>query len=156
MTTHAHNILALDLGTNTGYAVQRRDGSQRYGTVKYTKRKMEHPGHRWAEFRTWLSVLLETEQIHLVVYEDVRRHEGTMAAHVYGAFEALMQMGAVTRNIPVVPVGVGVVKKAWTGFGNASKAAMIDEARRRGFDPDTDNAADALAILHWAVVQEQS
>lgn len=33
------NILALDLGTKAGYALRRRDGAMRYGTVDFTPRK---------------------------------------------------------------------------------------------------------------------
>src|SRR3546814_10184520 len=54
-------------------------------------------------------------------------------------------------RIQVLPVSVSTVKKAWTGWGDTSKDGMIAEARRRGFRPDSDNAADALAILNWAL-----
>jgi len=154
MTTHAHNILALDLGTNTGWAVRDRDGNIFHGTEKFSLRKKDHPGKRWEDFREWLFLSLNAHQIHVIAYEDVRRHEGTRAAHVYGAFEALTQMAAKIRGMRLLPVGVGVIKKHWTGKGNANKREMIVEARRRGFTPDTDNAADALAILHWAQEQE--
>jgi len=153
MTAHAHNILALDLGTHTGWAIRDRDGDQIYGTIKFPNRKKDHPGQRWRAFRAWLFSMLLERQIHILAYEDVRRHEGTSAAHVYGAFLALTQMVASPHGITLLPVGVGVIKKAWTGRGNASKQDMIAEAHRRGFKPDTDNAADALAILDWAVTR---
>jgi len=151
---YAQNILGLDLGTNTGWAIRRRDGSQACGTVKFPNRKRAHPGRRWVDFRTWLTDLLHAEYVHVIAYEDVRRHLGCAAAHAYGAFEALVQMSAEVRNIELLPVGVGVVKKAFTGDGRADKAAMVNEARRRGFKPDSDNAADALAVLAWATMQE--
>lgn len=37
-----------------------------------------------------------------------------------------------------------------TGAGNASKEAMLQAARDKGFDPVDDNEADALAILFWS------
>src|SRR3546814_15235042 len=59
---------------------------------------------------------------------------------------------AADRNcVKVRTVGVGEIKKHWTGWGDTSKDGMIAEARRRGFRPDSDNAADALAILNWAL-----
>jgi len=154
MTIHAYNILALDLGTNTGWAVRSRDGVITHGTCRFLHAKLKHPGMRWSMFRGWLVMMVAHHHIHRIAYEEVRRHEGTTAAHVYGAFEALTQLTAAVQNIPLLPAGVGVIKKHWTGKGNANKDAMIAEAHRRGFTPDTDNAADALAILDWAATQE--
>ena len=153
---HARNLLALDLGTHTGYAVRRRDGQIIHGTESFSPRKSWGPGQRWLRYRSWLSSLIEREQIHTIAYELVHRHLGTEAAHAYGAFQALTEMSAEGRNIELLPVGVGVIKRSWTGKGNADKAAMIAEAKRRGFRPESDNSADALAILHWAIDQEDS
>ena len=33
----------------------------------------------------------------------------------------------------------------------AMKAAMIEAIRQRGFSPEDDNEADALALLHWVI-----
>ena len=46
---------------------------------------------------------------------------------------------------------VGTIKRHATGKGNASKAEVIESMRRKGHNPADDNAADALAILHWAL-----
>src|SRR5690606_32001818 len=43
------------------------------------------------------------------------------------------------------------VKKHWTGNGRAEKADMIHHAKLRGFDPQDDNAADALGLLSCAM-----
>lgn len=153
---HATNVLAIDPGTFTGWAVRRRDGTISYGTERFMQRRQWRPGQRWVNFRTWLNRTLEAELVHVIAYEDVRRHLGTQAAHAYGAFIALIEMAATTRNIELLPVGVGTIKKSWTGKGNADKGMMIDEAKRRGFNPDSDNAADALAVLSWACMQESS
>lgn len=151
---HARAILALDLGTKCGYAVRRRDGKVIYGTEVFTPRASWSPGQRWLRFRSWLSELIEAEQVHGIAYEDVKRHTGTDAAHAYGAFLAMVEMVADSRRLTLHPVGVGTVKKHWTGSGRADKAVMLTEAKRRGFRPDTDNAADALAVLSWACEQE--
>ena len=153
---HARNILALDLGTHTGWAVRRRDGVIAHGTESFSPRKSWTPGQRWLRYRSWLSALIEREQVHAIAYELVHRHLGTEAAHAYGAFQALTEMSAEGRNIELLTVGVGTNKQHWTGKGNANKAAMIAEAKRRGFRPDSDNSADALAILHWAIAREDA
>jgi len=97
-------ILALDLGTTTGWAI-----------------------------------------------EEVRRHAGTDAAHVFGGLLAVLTSWGELRGVPYQGVPVGTIKKFLTGQGNANKQAMIDAARKRGFSPVDDNEADAIAILLWAL-----
>lgn len=149
-------ILALDLGTKTGYAIRDRDGRTIHGTEVFTPRKSWTPGQRWQRFRSWLSDTIVKHQVNRIAYEDVRRHIGTDAAHAYGAFLAFVEVLADSHNLTLQPVGVGTVKKHWTGKGNAKKDEMIAEAKRRGFRPDGDNSADALAILDWAVSKEKA
>lgn len=153
---HARNVLALDLGTKTGFAVLRRDGTIIHGTEAFTPRKSWTPGQRWQRFRVWLAGIIQREQVHAIAYESVHRHIGTDAAHAYGAYLAFVEVAADSHGLTLHPVGVGTVKKHWTGAGNAKKDEMIAEAKRRGFRPDSDNAADALAILDWATQQERA
>ena len=149
------NILALDLGTKLGWAVRNRDGRVAHGTEVFTPRASWAPGQRWLRARSFLAELITSRQVHAIAYEDVKRHMGTDAAHAYGAFLCLVEMLADSHRIRLMPVGVKTIKKHWTGNGNADKDAMQAQARARGFRPETDNDADALAILHWAVDQER-
>ena len=55
------------------------------------------------------------------------------------------------RGVPYEGVPVGTIKRHATGKGNAPKQAMIDAARAKGFSPEDDNEADAIAILLWAI-----
>ncbi|CAB3922470.1 hypothetical protein [Achromobacter deleyi] len=150
------NILALDLGTKLGWALQMRDRPITHGTESFVPRKSWSPGQRWQRFRTFLHEVVGHNNVHVIAYEDVKRHAGTDAAHAYGAFLALTELVADSHRVRLMPVGVGTIKKHWTGKGNADKAAMEAQARARGFRPETDNDADALAILHWAVDQEKA
>lgn len=155
VAAHARNLLALDLGTYTGWAVQRRDGSISYGTEHFIQRNQWHDGQRFVNFRAWLGDLLTREQIHHIVYERVVfGHSSSQASNVYGAFWGQVLACAAVRNIECQGVAVPTVKKHWARSGRAKKPDMIDEAKRRGFRPDSDNSADALAILHWAIKQE--
>lgn len=149
------NILALDLGTKLGWAVRSRDGRVAHGTQVFTPRASWSRGQRWLRARSFLSELITSRQVHAIAYEDVKRHMGTDAAHAYGAFLCLVEMLADSHRLRLLPVGVKTIKKHWTGNGNADKAAMEAQARARGFRPESDNDADALAILHWAVAQER-
>lgn len=144
------NILALDFGSKTGYAVH-RGGDIACGTQRFIQRNSWHPGRRWSEFRAWVSGMIDEHHVTLIAFEEVRRHKGTHAGHIYGGYRAMTEMVAQQHNVPMVCFGVGVIKKAWTGKGNADKQRMIDEAKSRGFAPIDDNAADALAILHCAL-----
>lgn len=38
----------------------------------------------------------------------------------------------------------------------AKKEAMVLEAEKRGFRPDTDNAADALAVAAYGIAKERA
>jgi hypothetical protein len=55
--------------------------------------------------------------------------------------------GQITSGVPV-----GTIKRHVTGKGSASKEAVIAAVRALGHDPVDDNEADALALLHWALV----
>ena len=152
-------ILALDLGTKTGYAIRKRGGAIVHGTEVFTPRKSWSEGQKWQRYRSWLASTISAHQIDQVAYEKVIRHEvkGRSlwdAAHAYGAFEALTHMVCDGFNIQAVGVNLSTVKKTWTGSGRAKKDDMIATAKEKGFRPETDNDADALAILDWAIKQE--
>jgi Holliday junction resolvasome RuvABC endonuclease subunit len=79
-------------------------------------------------------------------YEEVRRHRGVSAAHVYGGIVATLQQVCEARGLPYRAIPVGTVKKIATGKGNADKDAMIAAAKRLGYYPETDDEADAIFI----------
>jgi hypothetical protein len=145
------NILAIDIGTTTGWARSSRDGSIASGSEKFAPRRMEAAGQRWLKFRAFLGEQrVAAGEIHAIYYEDVKQHAGTLAAHVYGGFLAMLEAWCAANNVPLKPVGVGTVKKHWTGNGAAKKELMIATAKAKGFHPVDDNHADALAILSLA------
>lgn len=147
------NILALDLGSKLGWAVsygKNADGSPDllHGTVEFKTGRYEGGGMRWLRFRKWLDTMHDEHgPIGAVYFEEVRRHAGTDAAHMYGGFLAHLTAWCEKREVPYQGIPVGTIKKSWTGKGNANKDAMIAEARARGFKPETDNDADAIALL---------
>lgn len=150
------NILAIDLGTTTGWALRTRDGVIRSGSRSCAVGTLEGRGQRWLKFRALLNELdAMAGEINAVYFEDVKNHSAVLAAHVYGGFHAHLETWCELRRLRLVGVGVGTVKKNWTGAGNAKKPDMIAEARRRGFAPVDDNHADALAILALSMVLEK-
>lgn len=144
--------LALDLGTQLGYAILRADGRIESGSVSFALRGKEGPGQRWVRFRSWL---VETKNVHAierVAYELVvgQMPGQVIASQIYGGFVAIAQHFAEHHGLPYEGTNVSTVKKRWTGSGNANKAAMIARCRELGFMPVDDNEADAIALLHVA------
>ena len=145
-------ILALDLGTKTGFALS-QNGSTVSGTQDFSPKRYESSAMRFMRFERFLTEMFdkgEADPIAHVVFEEVRSHAGTTAAHVYGGFLSHLQVFCERRGVPLEAYPVGAIKKHWTGRGNASKEAMVEEAARRGFLVEDDNQADALAMLHMA------
>ena len=147
-------ILALDLGTTTGWALLGRDGSTTSGSEPFKPQRFEGGGMRYLRFKRWLTEIKQVaESIDAVYFEEVRRHMGVDAAHAYGGFMAHLTAWCEYHQIPYQGVPVGTIKKHATGRGNASKDEMIAAAKARGYAPVDDNEADALALLNWAVEQ---
>lgn len=143
------NILALDLGTRCGACVMTDAGVVRMlETLDLSPRKNDRWGRRFLTYRAELDRLIYTHQPAVIAYEDVRRHLATDAAHIYGALQALTEMAAAANEIPTHPIGVGVIKKAATGRGNADKTAMAVKASRQWphLNIADDNQADALWV----------
>ena len=145
-------LLALDLGSTTGWALRGTTGAVTSGTATFKPSRFEGGGMAFLRFSHWLSELNEQAgPIQTVYFEEVRRHAGTLAAQVYGGFLAHLGSWAEFRDVPYQGVPVGTIKRNATGKGNADKGAMVAAARARGFAPADHNEADALAILMWAV-----
>ena len=150
--TGQRTLLALDLGTTTGWALHGADGLITSGTASFRNGRFEGGGMRYLRFTNWLGELERLSgPIAAIWFEEVRRHVGTDAAHVFGGLMASLTSWAELRGIPYQGVPVGTIKKYLTGKGNAPKQAMIDAARARGFSPADDNEADAIAIMLWAL-----
>jgi hypothetical protein len=161
------SILSLDLGTTTGWALRSRDGSIVSGSQSFKPERFESGGMRILRFSRWLTQVavetvgeprpplgtefIEKTLIDVIVFEEVRRHIGTDASHVYGGLLGQLEMMAELRQIPCKGIPVGTIKKHATGKGNANKLMMITAMQALGHNPVDDNEADALALLRWAI-----
>ena len=151
----SQNILALDIGTKTGFAVRLRSGETFGGTQNFSLKKKDHTALRWINFRVWLNEICNKYDIHAVVYEEVRRHSATRASHVYGGFKAILEMSCYINKCQLAGFGVGQIKKFATGKGNASKSVMIAAAKLLGCETDGDDEADAFHLLNYALGLEK-
>lgn len=149
------SILTLDLGSKTGWALRQIDSTITSGTVEFKPGRFEGGGMAFVRFKHWLDEVARfAGPIKSIFFEEVRAHAGVTASHVYGGFLAHLTAWAEQEEIPYQGVPVGTIKRHATGKGNASKAEVIEAMRRKGHHPADDNAADALAILHWALDEE--
>lgn len=144
------NLLALDLGTKTGWATRSR-GHIASGTQSFTPGRFEGGGFRFLRFQQWLTGVYAVSGFEIVVFEEVRRHLSTDSAHAYGGYMATLTAWCEQTKIPYQGVPVGTIKKYACGKGNASKEEMIAAMRAKGHTPKDDNEADALALLCWGV-----
>lgn len=147
-------ILALDLGTQTGWAVRLADGQITSGSESFKPGRFEGGGMRYLRFRQWLEELHTlTGKIEQIYFEEVRRHMGVDAAHAYGGFLAHLSAWCEDKGLPYLGVPVGTIKKHITGKGNAGKQSVISAVRAKGFAPADDNEADALALLDFILTK---
>lgn len=92
-------ILALDLGTTTGWAFRNLRGRILSGTAEFKPHRFEGGGMRYLRFERWLDETLRLAgDVEAVYFEEVRRHVGVDAAHAYGVSSPGSPPGA--RNTP--------------------------------------------------------
>ena len=142
-------LLALDLGTACGFAIF-KDGKFISGTKKLGTYKGKF-GARFHEFRIWLLKIIEKHNIDIVYFERVFGHKGVEAAHCYGGFLYMLASVCFQQKIPCISFSVQAIKKFMTGKGNATKDEMIAAARQKGFNPETDDEADAISVMLLAI-----
>jgi Holliday junction resolvasome RuvABC endonuclease subunit len=147
------NILAIDIGTTTGWAVRSIGGSISSGVIAFKPGRFEARGMSYLRFQSWLNEMNSTIEggINCLYFEEVRRHLGVDAAHVYGGFLGQLTSWCEYKQIPYAGVPVGTIKKAITGKGNASKEKVIESINKLGHATNDHNEADALALLYYAI-----
>jgi len=84
-------IMALDLGTTTGWALRGYDGLITSGTASFRPGRFDGGGMRYLRFTNWLGELDRLSgPVGAIWFEEVRRNAGTDAAHVYGGLMATL------------------------------------------------------------------
>jgi hypothetical protein len=122
------------------------------GRVSFRPSRYESGGIRYLRFRAWLdSTAEDLRSVSAIYFEEVRRHTGTDAAHIYGGLLATLTAWCEQHRIAYQGVPVGTIKRFIAGKSNADKGAVIAAVRARGFTPKDDNEADAIAILLWSI-----
>jgi Holliday junction resolvasome RuvABC endonuclease subunit len=149
-------ILALDLGTQTGWSLLHKSIITS-GTLTFKNDRYQGVGMRFLRFSKWLEDIkgLAGGTLGEVYFEEVRRHLGVDAAHAYGGFLATLTSWCEREGVAYQGVSVGSIKRHATGKGNASKQEVIKAMETIGYQPKDDNEADALALLELIIKQNK-
>lgn len=151
-------ILGLDPAEYCGWAVLDEVGVRlESGVWDMSSRRHEGGGMRFVRFERHLLELLDwvvsTGGTPLVAYEEVARHKGTTAAHLYGGYISHITRLCEQRVVPYTGIPVGQVKKVASGVGNCGKEVMVEQATLRwSHTPADDNEADALWVAEALLV----
>lgn len=150
-------VIGIDPGTHCGYAALYVDSripmAECHGTWDLAGKRHDGSGMRYLRLRRELVALIRIARPAALAYEEVRRHAGTSAAHVYGGCVAVITSVCEELGVPYQSVPVGVVKRHATGKGNACKDDMMHAADERWrVALDSDDHADALWIADWLAV----
>lgn len=120
-------MLGIDPGTACGWALLRDGKLIEAGAWDLGARRHEGGGMRFLRLRSLLAEVGRMS-IDAVAYEEIRRHMGVDAAHIYGGIIATLSSWCEERGTPYQGVPVGTVKKLATGKGNAEKVYMLAAA----------------------------
>lgn len=150
------NILALDLGLKTGWAVC-LDGQVESGMENFKPHRDESRGTMYLKFRTWLAGVLNGaekagQRIEWIFYEKAFKFLSGQAYDVHVGMKTRIQEICDLRGIEYKGVNPTTLKIFATGKGNCPKAAMIEKAKKiyPAVAIVDDNHADALLLLKYA------
>lgn len=173
-------MLALDLGTNTGWAIGQDGkllecGTWKLATAKEIALAGKNRMSRRLDLRIprlWQYLLNEhaLAPIDWVVFEDVEFLSTRLAAHLWASFRTAVWIFASASRVQIECLGVQKLKQFATGHGGATKEMMVAALVRQhpeDFRVDSagnvhyfahgkddfvdDNCADAVHLLKWSM-----
>lgn len=158
----AMKILALDPGTQCGYAIGDTSGVIASGVWNLKPNRGDSPGMRYIKLRGQLQAARAAyPDIVLLVYEQpqafLSKYRGGTASEIAYALVGEIQSWCAGVGMNHTAVHAATLKKWATGKGNANKEAMGRLGRERfercgvRLTTDSDDEIDALWLLHYAV-----
>ncbi len=159
--SHVGDILALDLAARTGWALGRpQDRAPVSGSVRFAKEGASMAAVLSA-CRRWLEQFLADHPgIWLVVFESPLLPMHMRGRTNVNTFRHLIGLAAVVEELLYSLTGYDVrearvadIRTHFLGSNRAkrehAKLLTMEKCRRLGWDPDDDNAADALALWDY-------
>lgn len=145
------SALALDLGSACGWALT--DGV----TTECGTETLKHPrkdkgcddSTLWWRLETFLDAVHADRHLESIAYEEVpaQAAKGRQAVLVFG-MRAIVQRWAMLHCVVCKGIGPGSWKKKSIGKGNATKDEIMAEIKRQGYQPKTQDEADAIGVLN--------
>ena len=160
-------ILALDLGTTTGWALQdddlRASGSWQLATPKEIREQAKADKNRCCDcrFGRLQSHVHKLAPIGVIYFEDVEFSTYTYQTQLWAGFRTVLTLMYPSFVPKLVAVPVGTLKQFATGKGNATKDMMEQALRLDSYYKSKvaltlvdDNEVDALHLLRYAIKKE--
>lgn len=152
-------ILALDLSTDSGWALGDAESPPRLGTYRCSKLFAEDQlGDRWVQFERWLGDMLLVLKPDLVGFEApiiVGGGKGTTRPTNVETVRFLLGLATIAELVPTrmsiacEDAHIQQVRKHFCGHGFAKKDDVRAMCFRRGVMVADHNQADAVAILSF-------
>lgn len=139
-------ILALDLGTNLGFAYGKKE-IIKSGSINLKKLALKDQPVPFLIFSA-LDHIVKDFKPNLIVAEIIRCHgsNGLKTAHFYGALLFCLKEWCYQNDVTLKFAEVMSIKKIFTGNGKASKDMMKKYAQKLGYHTNSYDEADAIAI----------
>lgn len=144
------NILAFDPATETGWAaVDSEDISTlKWGNCKIPNKK---DTKKWIWYENMVAGLVKIFKPELIVVEmPVINHVGATIHHA--KLVVIIEKICQQNDIEYKEVPPNMVKKFFTGKGNADKQEMLSASRMFGYGGDNHNVSDAILILFYQIM----
>lgn len=151
MARKGWTILALDLGTNTGWALSLAKSGTHHFEIDYR----EAPGMLWDRFYDWLEGMIVEHDVEEIIYESCVHQKGH-AARVINSLVCIVELLSFKHGVTVRGCHQSTLKKHATGTGKhgkgQSKLEMKRAARKKWPKKKyvDDNHIDALWLLDYA------
>jgi len=162
MTAPKGSILALDLATRTGWAEgeigsRPRHGSERFAPAGADRAAVlsgaiRHLQRRFMAFPPAM-VVFEAPMAPNIMAGRTNANTARTLIGLAGLVEAICAINGIHR---VREAKVSDIRRWFIGGnprGEIGKKLTIERLREMGFEPEDDNAADALALWHYAAAQ---
>lgn len=145
-------VLALDHGTNVGWAIGRGWSTPVWGSHRLPSPDGDYCGRTWRAYGDWLSDMITVHSPDVIVKEAplAAQHKGAQAATILMKLDGICEYILELREVEAMDVHVGSVRLHFCGSGHAKKEDVGTECRQRGWMVADHNAADALAALDFA------
>jgi hypothetical protein len=143
------NVLALDLATVTGFAVE-LEGKRKSGYMNFAPHDRETPGWRYIRFNVWLYGWKERKLQLVITERAIPSMNNRFATEIAFGLSTRVEEFCARERLRLVTVNNSTLKKYFTGDGRAEKPEMIRFAQQVDPNVKDDNEADALLLLQYA------